>query len=85
MWGHYPRRLLLSALLLDSLGQLFILFGVVLFTGGLPSTVWTPQLDGQVLWIIFCLFLYPLLGWLFGSYTVLSWRRLAFPGVSRTK
>ena len=24
-------------------------------------------------------FLYPLLGWLFGSYTVLRWRRLAFP------
>ena len=28
---------------------------------------------------MFVLFLYPLLGWLFGSYTVLRWRRLAFP------
>ena len=32
--------------------------------------------DVDVLWLIFCLLLYPLLGWLFGSYTVLRWRRL---------
>ena len=37
-----------------------------------------PQLEGQGLWLIFCLLLYPLLGWLFGSYTVLRWRRLSF-------
>ena len=27
----------------------------------------------------FALLLYPSLGWLFGSYTVLRWRRLALP------
>ena len=27
-------------------------------------------------WLVFVLLLYPLLGWLFGSYTVLRWRRL---------
>ena len=27
-------------------------------------------------WLLFSLLLYPLLGWLFGSYTVLRWRRL---------
>ena len=28
---------------------------------------------------MFSLLLYPLLGWLFGSYTVLHWRRLTLP------
>ena len=36
-------------------------------------------LDGQMPWLIFVLLIYPLLGWLFGSFTVLSWRRLALP------
>ena len=29
-------------------------------------------------WLVFCLLLYPLLGWLFGIYTVLRWRQLPF-------
>ena len=29
--------------------------------------------------MLFVLLLYPLLGWLFGSYTVLRWRRLTLP------
>ena len=36
------------------------------------------NLKGQGPWLVFVLLLYPLLGWLFGSYTVLGWRRLAF-------
>jgi lipopolysaccharide/colanic/teichoic acid biosynthesis glycosyltransferase len=37
------------------------------------------SLQGQGPWLVFVLLLYPLLGWLFGSYTVLRWRRLALP------
>ena len=47
---------------------------------------WLPFSNGGLprhgvhgIWLIFSLLLYPLLGWLFGSYTVLRWRRLAFP------
>ena len=78
MWWHDPRMLLLRALLLDWLGQLLILAWIVCnpvlfsFPEGAPS-----QLEVHGLWLIFCLLLYPLLGWLFGSYTVLRWRRLA--------
>ena len=80
MWWYRPRSLLLLALLLDLLGLLLILVGIVLNPGclSLPSAG-QPELEGQGLWLIFCLLLYPLLGWLFGSYTVLRWRRLAFP------
>ena len=80
MWRHYPRMLLLRALFLDWFGQLLILAclvykpGWLAFPSGAPS-----QLEVHGLWVIFCLLLYPLLGWLFGSYTVLRWRRLAFP------
>ena len=80
MWWHNPRMLLLSALLLDWLGQLLILAGIIFSSGslGFPEAefAWS-EVHG--LWFIFCLLLYPLLGWLFGSYTVLRWRRLAFP------
>ena len=64
----------------DWFGQLLILAclvynpGWLAFPSGAPS-----QLEVHGLWVIFCLLLYPLLGWLFGSYTVLRWRRLAFP------
>ena len=37
-----------------------------------------PVLDGQGLWLILCLLLYPLFSWLFGGYTVLRWRHLPF-------
>ena len=75
-----PRALLLRALLLDWFGQLLILAGIVLCPGLLPFHIVGSQLlEGQASWFFFCLFLYPLLGWLFGSYTVLRWRRLAFP------
>ena len=79
MRGHDPRTLLFRALLLDWLGQILILAGIMF------SPVWlvfpasgSPQLEGLGAWLVFCLLLYPLLGWLFGSYTLLRWRRLAF-------
>ncbi len=74
-----PRKLLLRALLFDFFGQVLIL-GLML---SLPP--WTgidlgvDSLQSQGPWLVFVLLLYPLLGWLFGSYTVLSWRRLALP------
>ena len=33
-------------------------------------------LDTNWVWFLFCFLLYPLFGWLFGSYTVLRWSRL---------
>lgn len=79
MWWRGPRTLLLRAFLLDWLGQLLILAGILLSSDWLVfSADEASNLEGQGLWLIFCLLLYPLLGWLFGSYTVLRWRRLAF-------
>ena len=73
---HDPRTLILRALLLDGAGQLLIL-GLIMWV---PSVFGWPiggsSLEGQWGWLFFSLLLYPLLGWLFGSYTVLRWRRL---------
>ena len=80
MRGHGPRKLLLRALLLDLLGQLLILAGFMSSPYWLEIATGEPsQFEIHWLWLIFCLLIYPLLGWLFGSFTVLRWRRLAFP------
>ena len=61
----------------DWLGLLLILV-LIMFNSVFLSSSWVPPyLDGQGFWLIFCFLLYPLLGWLFGSYTVLRWRRLS--------
>ena len=76
---HDPRSLIVRALLLDGAGQLLIL-GSILW---LPPLIGLPigggSLEGQGGWMLFSVLLYPLLGWLFGSYTVLLWRRLTLP------
>ena len=75
---HDPRRLILFALLLDALGQLVVL-GLILRVPALFG--WSDggsSLHGQGSWLLFSLLLYPSLGWLFGSYTVLRWRRVTF-------
>ena len=74
-----PRTLLLRAVMFDWLGQLLILALVMLFPplAGLPSDGIT--LFSQTGWLLFMVLLYPALGWLFGSYTVLRWRRLTLP------
>ena len=78
MRWHDPRSLLVRALLLDWLGQLLILLGLVFKLDLLdPSISRLSQFEDQSFWLIFCFLLYPLLGWLFGSYTLLRWRRLA--------
>ena len=73
---HDPRSLIIRALLLDCAGQLLIL-GFILWV---PPLIGWPiggsNLEGQGSWLLFSLLLYPFLGWLFGSYTVLRWRRL---------
>jgi hypothetical protein len=76
MLGPDPRTTLLWALLLDWLGQLLILTLILLIPVVFNLPMGGTQLAGQYPWILFCLLLYPLLGWLFGSYTVLRWRRL---------
>ena len=73
---HDPRMVILRALLLDGAGQLLIL-GLILWV--MPLIGWPiagSSLQGQGGWLLFSLLLYPFLGWLFGSYTVLRWRRL---------
>ena len=79
MWTHDPRALILWALFLDAAGQLLIL-GVILLSPSLFGwTIGGSSFDGQWSWLIFSLLLYPSLGWLFGSFTVLRWRRLTLP------
>ena len=79
MWMHDPRSLILRALVLDGVGQLLIL-GLILWIPSLLGwTIGGSSLQGQGGWLLFSLLLYPLLGWLFGSYTVLRWRRLTLP------
>lgn len=70
------RSLLMRALFFDCVGQLLILALVVLFPNltGLPTG--DLALIQQGGWLLFMLLLYPALGWLFGSYTLLRWRRL---------
>ena len=40
------------------------------------------QFEIHWLWLIFCLLIYPLLGWLFGSFTVLALASPCFPRVA---
>tara|TARA_B100000674_G_scaffold19750_1_gene13963 strand:+ start:327 stop:1646 length:1320 start_codon:yes stop_codon:yes gene_type:complete len=67
-------------MLLDFLGQLLILFLIIFFSGlhDIPVPSFN-LLSDQQFWLILAFLLYPLLGWLFGSYTVLRWRRLPLP------
>ena len=70
------RTLILRALLLDAVGQLLFLGLLFWIPGWFDRPISDFSLKGQVIWLLFLLLLYPLLGWLFGSYTVLRWRRL---------
>lgn len=66
----------MRALLLDALGQLLTLMLIIWLPSLLGFAIGGSSLEGQGDWLLFSLLLYPLLGWLFGSYTVLRWRRL---------
>ena len=76
MWGRDPRSLMFTAAGLDLLGQMFLLLFLVASADWLPLPVASQTLDWPWGWTVFCLLLYSFLGWLFGSYTVLRWRRL---------
>ena len=66
MWWHDPRVRLLSALLLDWLGQLLILAVITSSWFEFPL-VGEHQLEAHGLWFIFCMLLYPMeaSNWLF--------------------
>ena len=73
------RSLLFRALLLDWFGQALIL-SFLLFIPALTADVQgLGSFEVQWSWLAFALLLHPILGWLFGSYTVLRWRRLVLP------
>ena len=67
---------MLLSMLLDCIGQLLILGLIIYFQLFFNLQIGGTTLDGQFGWVLFSVLLYPLLGWLFGSFTVLRWRRL---------
>ena len=70
-----PRRLLFFCAGLDLIGLLALLALISLFK--------QPALQTQLHWVFFTAMSYLGLGWLFGSYTVLRWRRLPLAAVSQ--
>ena len=61
---------------LDLAGQMILLALLAAATNWLPVSIAIQALVLPWGWTFFCLLLYPTLGWLFGSYTVLRWRHL---------
>ena len=41
------------------------------------ASIWSQPLQGQVSWVVITIAAYLLLGWLFGTYTMLGWPRLS--------
>ena len=72
MQSSDPRAVLLRALLLDWLGQLVIVGLIVFQREWMPFMLEVSQLRATGPWLVFCLLLYPLLGWLFGSFRPLG-------------
>ena len=61
---------------LDLAGQVILLALLAAATNRLPVPIEIQTLAWPWGWTVFCLLLYPSLGWLFGGYTVLRWRHL---------
>ena len=76
MWFRDPRSLVFVAAGLDLVGQVILLALLAAATTWFPVPITAHMLVWPWGWTIFCLLLYPSLGWLFGSYTVLRWRHL---------
>ena len=76
MWFRDPRSLVFVAAGLDLVGQMILLALLAAATTWFPVPITAHMLVWPWGWTIFCLLLYPSLGWLFGSYTVLRWRHL---------
>lgn len=79
MWTNRSRALLLQALFLDWLGLGLGLMLMLRIRTGMGIVAADDSLQVQGPWMAFLWMLYPLLGWLFGSYTVLHWRRMPLP------
>ncbi len=81
MWTASPRRLLLIAALLDVVGQLVLLRVLVslpILIGLSPAEL---SFEKQWGWLMGSVTTYVLSSWLFGSYTVLRWRRVPLPSL----
>ena len=76
MQSSDPRVLIWRALLLDWLGQALVIGLLLVEREGGSFMQNVGQIENFWPWMFFCFLLYPLLGWLFGSYTVLRWRHL---------
>ena len=76
MQSSDPRVLIWRALLLDWLGQALVIGLLLVEREGGFFIRNVGQIENFWPWMLFCFLLYPLLGWLFGSYTVLRWRHL---------
>ena len=72
------RSLLLRALLLDCLGQMLIVISMISTPELTGHPIGVSALETKLGWILFMVLVYPASGWLFGSFTVLRWRRLPF-------
>lgn len=73
MFWSRPRYLLFLCAGLDLLGLLIVVVTI--------SLIKQPALQEQLPWLVFISITYLGLGWLFGSYTVLRWRRLPLVAV----
>ena len=74
-----PRILIFRALLLDVLGQVLILGLILWVPPFFGMQIGGSSFEGQGGWLLFSFLIYPVSGWLFGSFTVLRWRRLTLP------
>ena len=78
-WDCHPRTLLFVAAGFDIAGQLGLLVFLVFNANAIGVPIKNiSALNLTTGWILFCTLLYVSLGWLFGSYTVLRWRRLPY-------
>ena len=69
--NHFP------TLLLDGLGQLTIVFLILWLSSLFGFTFCSFSFFGDFGWLSLAMILYAVLGWLFGTYTVLRWRQIS--------
>ena len=76
MLGRNPRRLLMLVALYDLVGQLLVLFALVANSTRLTLPIFGEKLSFPIGWVLLCICVYPALGWLFGTYSVMRWTRV---------
>jgi len=75
--GMDARRLLFAVAALDVIGQLGLLFVLMSQSRLLSLPISGNEISLPLGWLLFCVVLYPALGWLFGSYSLLCRRRIS--------